>query len=45
MRKVIIPLVLALILAGCDQNMEAQPKYSEYATHPCFVAGCCANRR
>jgi mono/diheme cytochrome c family protein len=29
-------LAVALVLSGCDQNMDAQPKYSEYSRAPVF---------
>ncbi|WP_210345585.1 cytochrome c [Bradyrhizobium sp. CCBAU 53421] len=29
-------VVLALLLAACDQNMDVQPKYSEYSRAPLF---------
>ncbi|MBS0531365.1 MAG: cytochrome c [Proteobacteria bacterium] len=38
--KVIVPLLLAAVtLAGCDQNMEVQPKYDAYAKAPLFRSG------
>src|ERR1051326_971540 len=30
---------LGLMLAGCDQNMDVQPKYSEYSPAPLFRGG------
>ena len=39
MRKIILAIPLALLLTGCDQNMEVQPKYSEYARAPLFRGG------
>jgi mono/diheme cytochrome c family protein len=39
MRRAIALLVVAAIcLAACDQNMEVQPKYSEYSRAPAFRA-------
>jgi mono/diheme cytochrome c family protein len=35
----LIPFALAMLLAGCDQNMDVQPKYSEYARAPLFRGG------
>jgi mono/diheme cytochrome c family protein len=39
MTKIVVGLALALLLAGCDQNMEVQPKYSEYGRAPLFRGG------
>ena len=35
-KKLMMLLVLVVPLAGCDQNMEVQPKYSEYSRAPLF---------
>ena len=34
---------LGLMLAGCDQNMDVQPKYSEYSPAPLFRGGVSRN--
>jgi mono/diheme cytochrome c family protein len=41
----IAPLLLlaAMSLAACDQNMDVQPKYSEYSKAPAFRAGVLRN--
>jgi mono/diheme cytochrome c family protein len=39
MTKLAAMMALALLLAGCDQNMEVQPKYSEYGRAPLFRGG------
>jgi hypothetical protein len=39
MRRILLKIGLALLLAGCDQNMEVQPKYSEYGHAPLFRSG------
>ena len=39
MTKAVVAIGLALLLAGCDQNMEVQPKYSEYGHAPLFRGG------
>jgi mono/diheme cytochrome c family protein len=39
MTRIGIVIVLTLLLAGCDQNMEVQPKYSEYGRAPLFRGG------
>jgi mono/diheme cytochrome c family protein len=39
MTRIVAAIVLALLLAGCDQNMEVQPKYSEYGRAPLFRDG------
>jgi mono/diheme cytochrome c family protein len=39
MRTIVPAVVLALLLTGCEQNMEVQPKYSEYARAPLFRGG------
>jgi mono/diheme cytochrome c family protein len=36
MRQGLIIMALIFPLAGCDQNMEIQPKYSEYSRAPLF---------
>jgi mono/diheme cytochrome c family protein len=36
MRSIAVVIGLALSLAGCDQNMDVQPKYSEYSRAPLF---------
>jgi mono/diheme cytochrome c family protein len=36
MREIAILAALALMLASCDQNMDVQPKYSQYARAPLF---------
>jgi mono/diheme cytochrome c family protein len=43
--KEMMPLLLvaALSLAACDQNMDVQPRYSEYAKAPAFRAGVLRN--
>jgi mono/diheme cytochrome c family protein len=38
-----ILLVAAIALAACDQNMDVQPKYSEYARAPAFRGGVLRN--
>jgi mono/diheme cytochrome c family protein len=39
MKTIVIAVVLAAFVAGCDQNMEVQPKYSEYGHAPLFRGG------
>jgi mono/diheme cytochrome c family protein len=40
MRRMIpITVVAAICLAACDQNMDVQPKYSEYSEAPAFRGG------
>ncbi|MET4071313.1 mono/diheme cytochrome c family protein [Bradyrhizobium sp. S3.2.6] len=40
MRQVAVILaVSAIVLAGCEQNMDAQPKYSAYTYAPAFRGG------
>jgi mono/diheme cytochrome c family protein len=39
MTRMAAPILLALLLAGCDQNMDVQPKYSEYSRAPLFRGG------
>ena len=39
MTRTAVAFALALLLAGCDQNMEVQPKYSEYGHAPLFRGG------
>jgi mono/diheme cytochrome c family protein len=39
MTRIVAAIMLALLLAGCDQNMEVQPKYSEYGRAPLFRGG------
>jgi mono/diheme cytochrome c family protein len=39
MKKLAVLVALAIGLAGCDQNMEVQPKYSEYSRAPLFRGG------
>jgi mono/diheme cytochrome c family protein len=39
MTRIVAAITLALLLAGCDQNMEVQPKYSEYGRAPLFRGG------
>jgi mono/diheme cytochrome c family protein len=39
MTKAVVAIVLALLVVGCDQNMEVQPKYSEYGRAPLFRGG------
>jgi mono/diheme cytochrome c family protein len=36
MKRELVTVVLALSLAACDQNMDIQPKYSEYSRAPLF---------
>lgn len=36
MRRIAAITALALILAGCDQNMDVQPKYNSYSYAPLF---------
>jgi mono/diheme cytochrome c family protein len=36
MKKLAMLIALSLSLAGCGQNMEVQPKYSEYSHAPLF---------
>ncbi|MGY4568530.1 MULTISPECIES: c-type cytochrome [Bradyrhizobium] len=36
-------LASALLLAGCDQNMDAQPRYSEYGRAPLFRGSALRN--
>ena len=36
-------LALALPLAACEQNMEVQPKYSQYSSAPLFRGGVLRN--
>lgn len=43
MRAAATAIALTLLLAGCDQNMEVQPKYSEYSPAPLFRAGTLRN--
>lgn len=38
-RMTSIPLLAAVLLTACDQNMDVQPKYSEYSPAPAFRAG------
>jgi len=39
MTRMMTLLALALALQGCDQNMDVQPKYSEYSRAPLFRGG------
>ena len=39
MKAIVTLLLAAVTLAGCDQNMESQPKYGEYAKAPLFRSG------
>jgi len=39
MNRIVMAMALTLLLAGCDQNMEVQPKYSEYGHAPLFRGG------
>jgi mono/diheme cytochrome c family protein len=39
MKKIAMLLALVMSLEGCDQNMESQPKYSEYSHAPLFRGG------
>jgi mono/diheme cytochrome c family protein len=39
MTRIVAAVALVLLLAGCDQNMEVQPKYSEYGRAPLFRGG------
>jgi hypothetical protein len=39
MKRIAVLVALALSLAACDQNMEVQPKYSEYSRAPLFRGG------
>ncbi len=39
MRRIAIIAALALLMAGCDQNMDVQPKYYEYSRAPLFRGG------
>lgn len=43
MRSLIIIAALSLSLAACDQNMDVQPKYSEYSRAPLFRGGVLRN--
>lgn len=43
MRTAATAVALALLLAGCDQNMDVQPKYSGYSPAPLFRAGTLRN--
>jgi mono/diheme cytochrome c family protein len=36
-------VVMAISLAACDQNMDVQPKYSEYSRAPLFRSGVLRN--
>jgi mono/diheme cytochrome c family protein len=39
MKKLAMLVAVAVLLVGCDQNMEVQPKYSEYSRAPLFRGG------
>ncbi len=39
MREILTLAALALLLTACDQNMEVQPKYNQYARAPLFRGG------
>jgi mono/diheme cytochrome c family protein len=41
--RTFVLLLAALALAGCDQNMEIQPKYGEYAKAPLFRSSSARN--
>lgn len=43
MRTTATAVALSLLLAGCDQNMDVQPKYSEYSPAPLFRGGTLRN--
>src|SRR5262245_2170660 len=39
MTRLALIIMLAGLLAGCDQNMDEQPRYSEYSRAPLFRGG------
>ena len=41
--KIALLLLMAITLAGCDQNMAVQPKYGEYAEAPLFRSSSARN--
>jgi mono/diheme cytochrome c family protein len=41
--RIALLLLMAIVLAGCDQNMAVQPKYGEYAKAPLFRASSARN--
>jgi len=43
MKQLAMLLAAAALLAGCGQNMEVQPKYSEYSRAPLFRGGVLRN--
>jgi mono/diheme cytochrome c family protein len=43
MTRTATALLLGTLLAGCDQNMDEQPKYSEYSPAPLFRGGTLRN--
>jgi mono/diheme cytochrome c family protein len=41
--RIALLLLMAIVLASCDQNMAVQPKYGEYAKAPLFRASSARN--
>jgi mono/diheme cytochrome c family protein len=39
MKRTVTLVAVAMLLTACDQNMEIQPKYSEYSRAPLFRGG------
>jgi mono/diheme cytochrome c family protein len=39
MKQIMMLMAIAVLLASCGQNMEVQPKYSEYSRAPLFRGG------